>query len=128
MICSLKLSHLRPLTPNLRGITTGGSIQCRTPNHRPHRALLSSPSSANPSRRLVIVAPPLFLWLPWRGCTEGGFYDTGVTENCQKIYQPAAAAEERYVACLLFLSLFVFALTVLLSIYVYVCMYVCMYV
>lgn len=48
-------------------------------------------------RRLLSLALPIsFGFLPWRGCSEGGFYDTRlVGENCQKVYQPAAGAEER---------------------------------
>lgn len=99
---------------------------------RAQRSWKTTSRSENPalySRRwLLSVAPPL-LFLPWKGCSEGGFYDTGkllslmvdmllhlycgflydtgvldfvflfegVHENCQKIYQPAAAAEERWV-------------------------------
>lgn len=38
-------------------------------------------------------------FLPWYGCDQGGFYATGVRgvpgRDCQEIYQPAAAAEQR---------------------------------
>ncbi|KAL4521972.1 hypothetical protein Ndes2526B_g01901 [Nannochloris sp. 'desiccata'] len=46
-------------------------------------------------RRSILLAAPL-LFLPVTGCSSGGFYDTGITENCRKLYQPAAAAEERF--------------------------------
>ena len=79
-------------------------------------------------RHLLSISTPL-LFIPWKGCTEGGFYDTGeyevapefpnnptrltqkpsiflppiyaltytgITDNCQKIYQPAQAAEQRF--------------------------------
>ncbi|KAI3438670.1 hypothetical protein D9Q98_001091 [Chlorella vulgaris] len=46
-------------------------------------------------RRLASAVPLLFL--PWRGCDQGGNYSTGVKGPCQPIYQPAAAAEERYI-------------------------------
>ena len=66
------------------------------PQHqrRSQRAAPPPPPLVLPRRRLLSIAAPL-LFLPWRGCDEGGSYSIGVTENCQQMYQPAAAAERR---------------------------------
>lgn len=47
-------------------------------------------------RECMSLIPVILGFLPWKGCSEGGFYDTGISgEGCQKMYQPAAAAERR---------------------------------
>jgi hypothetical protein len=42
--------------------------------HRERCRMLSIVGSCR--RRHLVVAAPL-LFIPWRGCSEGGFYDTG---------------------------------------------------
>jgi hypothetical protein len=66
----------------------------------PASAPAAAAAPAPGRRRLLSLAAPLALgFIPWRGCSECGFYDTGISDGrCQRVYQPAAAAEARCVA------------------------------
>ncbi|KAL4437955.1 hypothetical protein ABPG77_004176 [Micractinium sp. CCAP 211/92] len=82
------LSGVQPLPPQ----------QALPPTAQPPTGR-SRPQLRTGRRRLLSWYPGL-LWVAWRGCDQGGFYSTGVSgthgEGCQSIYQPAAAAEQRF--------------------------------
>lgn len=84
--------------PHCRGFRIPlASAQDRDPRRQqpPHTVPLAATGRR---RQLLSVAAPL-LFLPWRGCDVGGNYATGVADNnCQQVYQPAAAAEKRFAA------------------------------
>jgi hypothetical protein len=67
---------------------------------RQRRCQRAPPPAAG--RRAAAISVVAVGFLPWRGCSVGGFYDTHVAgepgHDCQAMWQPAAAAEARLAA------------------------------
>jgi hypothetical protein len=99
----------------------------QNPQARRRRSPQGSQQQNLLNRRHLLSIPTPLLFFPWKGCTEGEFYDTGkygvasefpnnparltqkpslflspnlcstytgITDNCQKIYQPAQEAAQ----------------------------------
>lgn len=68
----------------------------RSPSRRhPARHRAPPPSAATGRRRLLSIAVPL-LWLPWRGCDQGGSYSTGEQpEVMQEEAQPGLRVRQQ---------------------------------
>ncbi|KAG1676371.1 hypothetical protein FOA52_001166 [Chlamydomonas sp. UWO 241] len=74
--------------------------QCARPGSAQHARTHAAAHAAAAHVSVAAAAASLALgFLPWNGCDAGGFYATGQAgtpgKDCQEVYQPAEAAEQR---------------------------------